>query len=87
MITMTFDEYDALVASFTRINRSKQTYWPTPEEIAYMEQNPSRFVIYLAFRDETNEAPISQEEKYSQKNIRKFLRDHLNLVDSKDMKK
>lgn len=76
---MTFDEYDELVEKFEKIKGL--TYWPSVDDIDLMNKHPDKFVVFASYLLETNDIPRNNDEKYSKKNLNRFVNSHLELLD------
>lgn len=79
MIQMTFQEYDDYVEKFHKI--TCKHFWPTPLDLDKMEQDPSKWILLACFLLETNQSPKTNAEKYSKKNLQKFVNANLILID------
>lgn len=79
---MTFEQYDKLLEKFEHVHVS--TYYPTPEQIEIMEQDPERWIVYACYQYEKGGNPRNSAEKYGRKNLMKFINKHLVLVDAEE---
>lgn len=84
---LSFDEYDALVNRFEKLDvmpssfslNQDGTYFPTPNEIKKYIHMPEDldFVIWLI--EMQNGKPVAQDEKESQKLLKKMLYEYLEI--------
>lgn len=77
---MTYLEYDMLLDRFDKV--AVTTYYPKPNEFDLMEEQPDRWLKYLCFMYEKGRKPLTEEEKYSRKNMQEFIYRHLSLKDN-----
>lgn len=77
---MTYDEYDAMLEAFEKL--STKTYYPDPLEIDKMGEEPDRWVKFACYLYEKGEKPKNQKERYSRENLKTFIQEHLELIDS-----
>ena len=77
---MTYDEYDAMLETFE--NLSTKTYYPDPLEIDQMGKNPDKWIKFACYLCEKGEKPKNQKERYSRENLKAFIQEHLELIDS-----
>lgn len=84
MIRMTFQEYDDYIHKFNNINCKH--IWPTPVHLEKMEESPEKWIIFACFLLETNPEPKNNTEKYSKKNLHRFVTKNLELVDEESEK-
>ena len=75
-------KYDEYAEQFEQIE--SPTYWPTVEDIDLMEKEPDKWILFCAFLLEHNNEPLTNEEKYSKKNLSKFVNNYLELIDNED---
>lgn len=82
-MTMTYDAYDRLTEQFAVIqSRGKvPTIWPTVQQIDKFDLDPDAWVLFCCYLYECNPAPESALDKYSKKNLARFISDHLILTD------
>lgn len=77
---MTFEEYDQMIERFKNLHT--KTLWPTVGQIDDMEKDPERWLFFCCYLYEFGKKPVTNQEKYSKKNISLFINKHLELVDS-----
>ena len=46
-----------------------------------MNKHPDKFVVFASYLLETNDSPRNNDEKYSKKNLNRFVNSHLELLD------
>lgn len=81
-MTITFDEYDKELERFEKIDLIP-TY-PTFEQIEMFKKDPEKWLLYCCFVLEKAEKPVTNEEKYSKRNLSDFVNNNLELVESGD---
>ena len=77
---MTYDRYDTMLEVFEKL--TAKTYYPEPLEIDQMEKKPDKWVKFACYLYEKGEKPKNQKEWYSRENLKTFIQEHLELVDS-----
>ena len=83
-VIMTFDEFDQFMEKATDVELFNcKPYWPTSGDIElYKRDFPLRdLVLFLSWLLEMNESPKTDAEVRSQKAIKQFVYEHLNLVE------
>lgn len=80
-MTLSFNDYDLLLECFEKI-KQKTAYWPDPNAMALMEQNPDKYVLFACYLYEMNDAPRTAAEKYSRKNLSGFINSNLVLTET-----
>lgn len=81
-MNMTYEEWDTTTELFSKIQQD--TYWPTSIELEMMEKNPDKYLLYIAYKLETNSEPETKEEEYSKKTMLQILYDNLELEDEEN---
>ena len=79
MMKIGYEEYDNWMELFKTM--SKSNYWPNPNEIEVLENNPDLYIQFVCFLYECNDTPKNKEEKYSKKLLQKFIDTNLEFVD------
>lgn len=77
---MTYDKYDTMLEVFEKL--TAKTYYPDPLEIDQMGKNPDKWIKFACYLYEKGEKPKNQKERYSRENLKTFIQEYLELVDS-----
>lgn len=77
---MKYDEYDVMLEIFKKL--TAKTYYPDPLEIEKMSEEPDKWIKFACYLYEKGEKPKNQMERYSRENLKTFIQEHLELVDS-----
>lgn len=83
-VVMTFDNFDQFMEKATDVELFNcKSYWPTSGDIElYKRDFPLRdLVLFLSWLLEMNEPPNTDAEVRSQKAIKQFVYEYLNLVE------
>lgn len=74
---MTFEEYDKEVERFNQIN--VQAVYPTFRQIEMFKKDPDKWLLYACYILEKADEPVTNEERYSKKNLIEFVNSNLEL--------
>ncbi len=81
-VYVTFDKYDK---TMEELEKKKTTLtFPSVDEIDLMRENPKKYWKFASYL-EMHLKPVTNEEKYSCKNLKAFLRECLELIDEEDL--
>lgn len=88
VLTMTFDEYDALIEKLEKISYKPEGYYPTVQEIKdNLEPEFDKNFDYIVWLTECNENPDTEEGILARNYLNRLLIKKLVLVDEEDLQK
>lgn len=76
---MTYDEYDAVMDRFDRMNTP--AYLPSAEDIEYFEEDPDKWVLLACYCHDHCGKPKTKSEAYRKKKLLEFINSALVLED------
>lgn len=78
-VVMSFQQYDEMLETFEKMKLSLRL--PTLEDMDFFFLDLPKYLPYACFLDLYGKTPVTQEEKYRKKVLRRMLQDCLMLVD------
>ncbi len=76
---LNYEEYSRMLNKFD--NMHTPTCFPTVQNFDQMEQDPERWISFVCYLEDHAEKPKNKEEEYSLKNMREFIKRHLEVAD------